>query len=95
MSTDSQKSSSSRSVKNRKDKELEESIGYNSSGVSIPGYSTSPLIEQVELENALDFQLQDSNFELMATLRAHTCYWKSTDTALFILNQLITNDQKL
>jgi len=54
--------------------------------------ANSPTIEQVELESALDFQLQDSNFELMATLRAHTCYWKSSDTALFILSQLIIND---
>lgn len=51
-------------------------------------------IDQVELESALDFQLQDSNFELMATIRAHTCYWKSSDTALFIMQQLCTNDNE-
>lgn len=52
-------------------------------------------IDQVELEAALDYQLQDSNFELMATIRAHTCYWKSSDTALFIMQQLCTNDNEL
>jgi phospholipase DDHD1 len=83
----------SKSSRNKKDKELEESVSYReSSGISLQG--NSPTIEQVELERALDFQLQDSNFELMATLRAHTCYWKSSDTALFILSQLILNDSE-
>lgn len=84
--------SAARIGKGKKDKELDDSVAFNHTGISIQGQTSSPLIEQVELESALDFQLQDSNFELMATLRAHTCYWKSPDTALFILNQLITND---
>ncbi|RNA34157.1 Phospholipase [Brachionus plicatilis] len=49
-------------------------------------------MDQVELEDALDYQLSESNFELMAALKAHTCYWKSSDTALFIVQNLITND---
>lgn len=49
-------------------------------------------IDQVELEDALDYQLTESNFELMAALKAHTCYWKSSDTALFIVQHLFTND---
>ena len=49
-------------------------------------------IDQVELESALDYQLQDSYIELYAALRAHTCYWKSSDTALFIMQQLCIND---
>ncbi len=83
----------SKGSRNKKDKELEESVSYReSNGISLQG--NSPTIEQVELERALDFQLQDSNFELMATLRAHTCYWKSSDTALFISSQLILNDSE-
>lgn len=73
------------------DKELDETIGYNSSGVYTYNTSNSH-IDPVELENALDYQLQDSNFELMATLRAHTCYWKSPDIGLFIMTQLCVND---
>lgn len=49
-------------------------------------------IDQVELEDALDYQLSESNFELMAALKAHTCYWKSSDTALFIVQNLFSND---
>lgn len=52
----------------------------------------APIIDQVELESALDYQLQDSYIELYAALRAHTCYWKSSDTALFIMQQLCIND---
>lgn len=54
--------------------------------------SFSDSIDQVELEDALDYQLSESNFELMAALKAHTCYWKSSDTALFIVQHLFTND---
>lgn len=59
-----------------------------------PQFSLNDKIDQVELEAALDYQLVESNFELMATLRAHTCYWKSADTALFIMQQLCTNDDE-
>jgi len=45
-------------------------------------------IDQVELEYALDYQLQDSTNELYAALKAHSCYWKSGDVALFIIQQL-------
>lgn len=72
---------------------MEADIAFSSGGVSIGGYTSAPAIEQVELETALDFQLQDSNFELMATLRAHGCYWKSPDNALFIMTQLCEGDE--
>ncbi|CAF0849369.1 unnamed protein product [Brachionus calyciflorus] len=49
-------------------------------------------IDQVELERALDYQLIESNFEIVATLRAHTCYWKSADTALFIMQKLCSDN---
>lgn len=82
---------SSKSGKNnKKDKELDDSVAFHSAGVSLN--ANTPSIEQVEIETALDFQLQDSSFELMATLRAHICYWKSPDTGLFIMNELISND---
>ena len=67
-------------------------VAYNPGGVSLSGFTPAPAIEQVELETGLDFQLQDSNFELMATLRAHGCYWKNPDTALFIMTHLLEGD---
>jgi hypothetical protein len=48
-----------------------------------------------ELESALDYQLQDSSFELVAKLKAHIGYWKSSDVAMFIIQQLCTNDLDL
>lgn len=56
--------------------------------------ANSPTIEQVELDEAIDFQLQESSFELMAAFKAHSCYWKSPDVALFIMHQLCQNDEK-
>ena len=52
------------------------------------------IIMKKELDEELDFQLQEANFELMATLKAHSCYWKSSDVALFLMRQLCQNDDK-
>lgn len=48
----------------------------------------------LELEHAIDFQLQESNFEFMAVLTSHNCYWKSSDLQLFIANQLIASNDE-
>lgn len=48
----------------------------------------------IELDEAIDYQLQESNFELMAAYKAHSCYWKSSDVALFIMQQLCQNDER-
>lgn len=63
----------------------------NTSLQSSPPATVGP-IDQVELESAIDFQLQDSNFELVAAIRAHTGYWKSSDVGMFIIHQLCVND---
>ncbi len=54
--------------------------------------NTKNQIDQVELEYALDYQLQDSTNELYAALKAHSCYWKSADVALFIMQQLCNKE---
>jgi hypothetical protein len=46
------------------------------------------------LEEGIDYQLVDTNFEIVAALKAHTGYWKSSDVALFIIQQLCQNDKK-
>lgn len=48
----------------------------------------------VELDDGIDYQLQESSFEIVATFKAHSCYWKSSDVALFIMQQLCQNDKK-
>jgi hypothetical protein len=48
-----------------------------------------------ELETGLDFQLQDSNFEFVAAIRAHTNYWRSSDVALFIMKHVCLSDDNV
>jgi hypothetical protein len=50
------------------------------------------LNNKIKLDNAIDYQLQESSFELMALLTSHNCYWKSNDAALFISTKLIQNE---
>ncbi len=60
------------------------------------GASANPnQIDQVELESALDYQLQDSSFEFVAAFKAHTSYWRSADTAFFIMQQLCLSDHEI
>jgi hypothetical protein len=39
--------------------------------------------------NYMIYQLQESNFDFMALFTSHDSYWKSKDTALFIMSKLL------
>ena len=57
----------------------------------------------LDLESGFDFKLKNT-FKLdridhpltlsIVAWQAHTCYWNSEDTALFIMSQLCTNDSE-
>lgn len=44
--------------------------------------------DNVKLEEAIDFQVQNSTFKFMDHLRSHWGYWNSCDVAYFIINQI-------
>lgn len=53
--------------------------------------SKGELTEEVQLEEAIDFQVQNSMFRFMDHIRSHWGYWNSSDVAYFIMSQFVYN----